>query len=501
MGKDKVINLASLIGGGYGDWWKFKGRYRHTIGGRASKKSCVTSLYFIYMLKKMPLANLLVVRRFFNTHRDSTFKQLKWAMERLNLSNEWHCTNQPLEMTNIITGQKILFKGLDDAQSLTSITVDHGYLCWVWCEEFYQITNEDDFNKLDMSIRGQLPDGYFKQITCTMNPWSENHFSKKRFFDIGIKHTDPDIFSIQTNYMCNEFLDDADRRLFEWMKVNNPKRYSIEGLGNWGRVEGLVYGNYKELDFNYLDLLQRHDNSGRPLYRKCYGLDFGFTNDPTALVCMLADEKNMEIYIYDEWYRYGATNEQIATAIRDRDLVGECIYADCQEVRTINELHLLGLPRVIPCKKGRDSIRGGIQKLQDYKIFVHPRCENTIIEFSNYAWDTDPDTGKQINKPIDEYNHICLTGDTQILTKDGYKTIKELIGLSQQVYSYNELTKQFELQYFHNCSMTKRNAEIYEIELENGTKIKATLNHPFYTQRGWVALKDLKKEDKLLTFL
>lgn len=399
-------NIANLVGAGYGDWWRFKGRYRFTIGGRGSKKSCTASLYFIYMLHKLPLSNLLVIRRYFNTHRDSTYKQLKWAMKMLGVDKYWHCTNQPLEMTNIITGQKILFKGMDDVDSITSITTDNGYINFVWFEEFYQCSNEADFDRIDMSIRGERPEGYFNQITFTMNPWSDNFFGKKRFYDIGITHKDPNYFACCTTYMCNEHLSEQDIGLFEWMKEHNPKRYAIEGLGHWGRTEGLVFNNVIERDFDYREMLARHDNYGNPLYRKCFGIDFGFTNDPTAISMALADEKNMEIYIYGEWYKYGATNKDIYDAIIKLGLDRELIYADSAEPRTINELHLLGLNRIVGALKGKDSVNSSIQKLQDYKIFVHPTCTNAIIEFNNYAWDTDPDTGKQINKPIDEYNHF-----------------------------------------------------------------------------------------------
>lgn len=165
-----TVNLPEIIGKGYGKFWNFKGRYRIVKGGRGSKKSCTTALDIIYKMMKYPLANTVVVRRFYNTHRDSTFAQLKWAINRLGVSHLWKATINPLEITYLPTGQKILFRGFDDSQSITSITVEKGHLCWVWCEEFFQITNEEDFNRLDMSIRGLLPDGYYHQITMTMNP-------------------------------------------------------------------------------------------------------------------------------------------------------------------------------------------------------------------------------------------------------------------------------------------------------------------------------------------
>lgn len=83
-------------------------------------------------MMKYPLANTLVVRRVFNTLRDSCWKQLKWGAERLGVSHLWKFTLSPLEATYLPTGTKILFRGLDDPMSITSITVDRGYLCWVW---------------------------------------------------------------------------------------------------------------------------------------------------------------------------------------------------------------------------------------------------------------------------------------------------------------------------------------------------------------------------------
>lgn len=83
-------------------------------------------------MMKMPLANAVVIRRYFNTHRDSTFAQLKWAINKLQVKTLWKATMNPLELTYIPTGQKILFRGFDDPQSITSITVEIGHLCWVW---------------------------------------------------------------------------------------------------------------------------------------------------------------------------------------------------------------------------------------------------------------------------------------------------------------------------------------------------------------------------------
>ena len=388
------INLPDIVGKGYATYWNYKGRYRVVKGGRGSKKSTTTALWIIYNMMKYPLANTLVIRRVFNTHKDSTYTQLKWASNVLKVSHLWKFSKSPLEATYIPTGQKILFRGLDDPMSITSITVEHGHLCWCWFEEAFQVMNEDDFNKVDMSIRGELPKGYFKQITLSFNPWSEKHWLKKRFFDI----EDEDVLAITTNYACNEFLGEDDKKLFEKMKINNPRRYNIEGLGNWGIAEGLVYSNFEELDFDIEEIKKRKN------IKSAFGLDFGYTNDPTAFICSLVDLDNMEIFIFDEHYQKAMSNKMIVDMIKYKGYAKERIIGDSSEPKSIDDIKKQGIYRIKGARKGKDSILNGIQYIQDFKIYVHPKCENTLIELSNYVWDTKD--GNAINKPIDDYNHL-----------------------------------------------------------------------------------------------
>ena len=183
--KAKVIRLPEVVGKGYKTFWNFKGRYRVCKGSRASKKSKTTALNIIMRMMQYPEANTLVVRKVFRTLKDSCFTELKWAINRLGVQAYWEIKESPLEMTYVPTGQKIYFRGLDDPLKVTSITVEIGYLCWCWIEEAYEITNEDDFNMLDESIRGAIPEetGLFKQITLTFNPWNEKHWIRKRFLE------------------------------------------------------------------------------------------------------------------------------------------------------------------------------------------------------------------------------------------------------------------------------------------------------------------------------
>lgn len=389
------VNVADIVGGGYGKFWRWQGRYRVVKGSRASKKSKTTALWYIYHMMKYPAANLLVVRKVARTLQNSCFSDLCWAIERLHVGRYWRATRNPMEIIYIPTGQRILFVGLDDPLKITSISVPKGVLCWMWIEEAYEIIREDDFDRLDESIRGLLPDGLFTQVTITFNPWSDRHWLKKRFFD------DPDenTLAMTTNYMCNEYLSDSDMALFEAMK-KNPKRYRVAGLGNWGVVEGLVYDNWEEKSFDIDEV------RSRPGVRSAFGLDFGYTNDPTALFCGLVDKGSKTIYVFDEMYERGLTNQHIAKLLIRRGYGKERIIADSAEPKSIAELREAGIIRVHASRKGKDSINNGIQRIQDFHIVVHPRCVNFLTEISTYQWDTDNKTGVLINKPVDYNNHL-----------------------------------------------------------------------------------------------
>ena len=394
----KKVSLKEVVGQGYTDYWRFKGRYRVCKGSRASKKSKTTALWYITNIMKYPDANLLVVRKVFRTLKDSCFTELKWAIHRLGVDDKWDVKESPIEMTYKPTGQKIYFRGLDDPLKVTSITVEVGSLCWMWIEEAYEVMNEADFDMLDESIRGEVPEGLFKQITLTFNPWNEKHWIKKRFFDA----QDEDILAKTTNYLCNEWLDAADLKVFEKMKANNPRRYKVAGLGDWGIVEGLIYENWEEKAF---DIHSEAFISEHPNAKSAFGLDFGYTNDPTALFCGLVDLEKCEIYVFDELYKKALTNNMIYQNVQALGYAKEKIVADSAEPKSIDELRELGLYNVKAARKGKDSINHGIQYIQGFKVIVHPRCVNFLTEISNYTWDVDK-SGTKLNKPIDDFNHL-----------------------------------------------------------------------------------------------
>ena len=391
IGSRTELSLPEIVGRGYGTFWRSRCRYRVVKGSRASKKSKTTALWFIVNMMNHPQANALVIRKTFRTLKDSCFTELCWAIRRLGVEAWWEIKESPLEMTYKPTGQRIYFRGLDDPLKITSITVEAGVLCWAWLEEAYEITREADFDTLDESIRGEVPRGLFKQWTITFNPWNERHWLKRRFFDT----PSPDVLAMTTNYLCNEWLDAADLALFARMRERDPQRYRVAGLGDWGVTEGLVYENWREETFS-LDAV-RH----LPAF---FGLDFGYTNDPTAFAVLFLDKDADRIYVWDEFYERGMSNLAIWQRIVSMGYGKERITGDGAEPKSIDELRGYGL-RIRGSRKGKDSVANGIQWVRRHELIVHPRCVSFLTELSCYVWATDRG-GTRTNVPIDDQNHL-----------------------------------------------------------------------------------------------
>ena len=305
------------MGKNYREFWNFKGRYRVVKGGRGSKKSHTAALWFIYHLLKHKNANLLCVRQYYNTLKDSQFSELKKAATRLKVSHLFDFKISPLEIVVKETGQKVLFRGFDNPDSITSITVSHGYLCWVWIEEAYQVENEDDFNKLDFSIRGIDDKSLFPQITLTLNPWSEM-WIKKRFFDKKNKN----ILALTRNYYHNEFLQKEDLKMFEELKKTDYNAYRIVGEGEWGISGGTYFSEFSD---------KLHVTQGEKLefngeYDYYASFDYGL--DMFACYFYRVDRFS-KVYVYREIYKpdmlVSEAAEEIAKYIKAEQI--KCVFA------------------------------------------------------------------------------------------------------------------------------------------------------------------------------
>src|SRR5699024_794416 len=308
--------------------------YRVVKGSRGSKKSKTAAINFIYRIMKYEWANLLVVRRYSNTNRQSTFTDLRWAAHQLRVAHLFKFNESMPEITYMPTGQKILFRGLDDPLKITSIAVDTGMLAWAYFEEAYQIESMDAFDTVVESIRGgnDSPD-FFKQITICFNPWSENHWLKREFFDDETRRNNT--LSLTTTFRVNEWLDDVDKQRMEDLYTTNPRRARIVCDGEWGVAEGLVFENFQVKDFDIL-------NKVKELQETTHGQDYGFTHDPTTLISAVVDMENKELWLYQEHYETGMTTNDIYKMLDEKDMLGASITGDSAEPRLISELRKKG---------------------------------------------------------------------------------------------------------------------------------------------------------------
>jgi phage terminase, large subunit, PBSX family len=395
------IRIKDVIGENYDYFWNDKHFYRVVKGSRGSKKSKTIAINMIYRLMKYPESNLLVIRRVFNTLRNSCRADLIWAINELKVNHLWKIPKGEHTLTYLPTGQQILFAGMDDPLKLTSITVAQGYLNFVWIEEAFQIEKQEMFETLEESIRGILPEHLFHQITISFNPWSEDSWLRKRFYNdtYDREYTDELIYATTTDYTMNEFLDEVTIKRFEEMKIKRPNRFRVAGLGEWGIAEGLVYNNWEILEFDAVELLKKDFSLD-----VAFGLDFGYSNDSSAFIGSVVDIKNKRLYVFDEFYQKRMLNDAIALEIKRRGYSKDEIIADSQEPKSIEEIKRLGISRIKPAVKGQGSVNQGIQYLQQFDIFVHPKCVNTIMEFKNYVWEEKD--GTTLNKPVDNYNHL-----------------------------------------------------------------------------------------------
>ena len=173
-----------------------------------------------------------MIRRYSNTNRQSTYADLCWAINRYHVDHLFKCNPSMPEIVYKPTGQRIIFRGLDNPLKITSITVTHGWLSFLWIEEAYEIESEDKLETLQESIRGLIPvDGAFKQITITFNPWNAQHWLKRTFFDPQTRKGD--VFSQTTTFRCNEWLDDKDRKRYMDLYRTNPRRAKVAADGDW----------------------------------------------------------------------------------------------------------------------------------------------------------------------------------------------------------------------------------------------------------------------------
>ena len=419
MHKVRKLSMLELVGKQYKRIMECKKRYLVIKGSRASKKSKNIALRWILLLYEYEEANLLVIRKYSSLLKQSCRADLIWAIKRLGVEADWIIPKAELTLTRRSTGQVILFRGLSEPDSIASITVEVGVLNFAWIEEAYQIDKEEDFNMIDEAIRGNMPEGYFKQIVLTFNPWHESSWLRRRFYlkqegeelDDEIRYipntqkSSEFVLAVTRNYDCNEWLDEADLRNFERMRIEQPERYRVAGLGEWGVTGSRIYENWEVREFDWKRLYYEKDYyTGKPIYEHRIGLDFGYSAH-TAGVRLLVNREEREIYVCEELYEQRLSTDEILKRLKELDWHREPIHADSEDPRTIRDLRKMGCPRIFGVKKERGSVMSGIRELRGYKIIIHPLCENFEIEIAHYAFKKDA-AGRELPQPEKGWDHL-----------------------------------------------------------------------------------------------
>jgi phage terminase large subunit len=371
-------------------------------GGRDSAKSYFAAQKVIIDTMRKPYSRYILVRKAYAHIKDSQFQTIKDIILSYGLMDFFVFIENPLRIIFKKNGNMIIARGLDKEHKTKSIKDPTG----VWYEEMNEI-GFNDFIKTTTSLRG----GIIQEI-ATFNPEMETEWINSYFFPLKenyeksdgnfhyVKSIRTDTTILHTTYKDNSYVTPQSAELLESFKNIDENYYRIYTLGLWGGVlEGLIYDNW-EIDTPLPP--SRGDMPTLPGKFLGYGLDWGFTNDPTAIIRVNIGEGTL--YLDEVYYRKGATNQEIAgELIRCGINRTDEIVADSAEPKSIQELWAAGW-NVHPAMKGPDSVRVGISKIRQFKIVVTSRSVSLIRELKNYRWKMDKD-GNSLNVPIDNYNH------------------------------------------------------------------------------------------------
>ena len=371
-------------------------------GGRGSGKSFNASTFIERLTFEMTEAEKIVHQILYTRYTmvSAGMSIIPEMMEKIDLDGTTkYFKTTKTDIVNKMTKSRIMFRGIktSSGNQTAKLKSIQGITTFV-CDEAEEWTNEEEFDKIMLSIRKK---GIQNRIIIIMNPCDSNHFIYQKYIEKTHKlveidgvqvqiSTHPNVLHIHTTYFDNlenlspEFLKEVGD-----MKVNNPEKYAHVVIGQWADVaEGAVFkkwGIVKEF----------------PRECKKVGIwqDFGFTNDPSASVrCGIIDNR---LYVDELFYETDMLSSAIANRLKPFSMK---VFADSQDPRLIQEIKNRGV-NIYPVDKFPGSIKAGIDKIKDMEFFVTERSYNLITELRKYVWDKDKD-GNYINEPVDEYNHL-----------------------------------------------------------------------------------------------
>lgn len=352
--------------------------YKGSAG--SGKSHFITQKIIIKALREK--RRVMICRRYGTTMRNSVFKLFKDVIESFKITHLTRIKESDMSIT-LPNGSEIIFVGLDNEEKLLSIAG----ITDVFIEEVYEVPKEI-VDQLNLRMRGKAPN---QQIYMAFNPISAKHWLYD--FCEGSTRPESSIYS-QSTFRDNPFLPDEYVKALEDMYRTNPNKARVFCDGNWGAdVEGLVYKNHVLSDFDINELIKQG-------LEVRVGIDWGFV-DPTTVVVSLFDKPKKEIYIIGEFYKRGATLEEIKDGIIGLGISKQKMYCDGAEPDKVDYLRRNGF-NAVSAKKGAGSVKAGISFLQDMKIICHESCVNVAAELENYVYLKDKKTGQYIE---DSYDH------------------------------------------------------------------------------------------------
>lgn len=370
-------------------------------GGRGSTKSSFAAIQTILGIVDDPDANALVIRKVKDSVRKSVMEMLLWAIEKLGLSEYFRGITSPAEITYLPTGQKIILTGLDDSRKIKSIKLKRGYFKILWWEEAEEFAGMEEIRSVRQSTR-RGGDDFIELITY--NPPNDpaawvNAASEEA-------KSDPDSFVHHSTYLTvppawlgGQFFKDAEK-----LRLSNPLAYQHEYLGEAvGRAEQIVFhGKWQEKEFETPPVSQMYQS------RFFLGADWGFANDPAALVrCFIMHERGeVNLYIDYEAGGHGVELDELPALFRSIPESDKWkIYGDAARPETNSHMKNKGF-NCESAPKWSGSVEDGVEYLRSFNnIFIHPRCPKTIEEFIKYSYKIDKHTKEILPVIIDKWNH------------------------------------------------------------------------------------------------
>ena len=361
------------------------------FGGSSSGKS-----YFLaqkVVLDNINGVNWLVCRNVASTINKSTYNEVCKAISNMGLMKYYKINKSSMTITCTLNGRQILFAGLDDAEKIKSITPADSVLHRVWIEEATEV-KYSAYKQLTKRLRGHSD--ISKCVILSFNPILKSHWIYKTFFGAWVDdknyYEDENLSILKTTYKDNLFLTADDIKQLE--DETDPYYYNVYSLGNWGILGHVIFRNWRVEDLS--EQIPQFD-------RIFCGCDFGFSSDPNALIKVHLDKTRKKIYVFDEWYQAGMTDDELLQ-VCNKFVGNQYVTCDSAEPKTIDYLASNGI-KAVGAVKGADSINRGIRWLQGYEIIVDVHCQNFKNEIEQYHWAEDK-FGNAMARPVDMNNHL-----------------------------------------------------------------------------------------------